>query len=473
MRLKSSLLKEHSGIIIILFLAVFLRMNWHHSYPPGWDPSVYILMGKYIFSHGQIGFIEPYRPLAWPLILGFGFKLGFSSISWGAMLEFLFGIGNIVLIYLIGFKVFDKKTGLVAALFLSFSPTHVCYGNSLYADIPAAFFGLLSVLLFIEAKIFLSGTLVILAFFTRFIYLLPAVILAGLVLLHPENNLNAKKLPPVAAFIGGVSFIAAMFLLFNLVLYNNILQPFIDAQKCYGQYHFKWSQGIIDCWQQLFAIESWFFVFVPVGIVALIQKPIYRSRILIALIGTVLFIWIGKYPTDIPRYLTASIPYLYLLAAYGFFIVYQTFIKTRLKYLLLLILLFSLGLQIWRIHQIQFPKNKLNVIQQYVVDHSDAIKDAWVSDPSAVVFSNLKIQELMYYPIVDVQKISDLNKHLSRAGYIFYDDRALPCRPVNDPTCNEAKAKLLERIKIDFELALPEEKSSFTNFGIFKRRVHQ
>src|ERR1700722_417487 len=98
------------GVLLTVIITVaILARTWQYTpFLPNWDASVYIQMGKYLFSNGQIGMIEPFRPLTWPLLLGAGFKLGFPPLVWGKILEFLFSIGNILLIYLIGLKVFDR-----------------------------------------------------------------------------------------------------------------------------------------------------------------------------------------------------------------------------------------------------------------------------------------------------------------------------------------------------------------------------
>jgi hypothetical protein len=205
-------------------------------------------------------------------------------------------------------------------------------------------------------------------------------------------------------------------------------------------------------------------------VLALIQRNISRHQMMIMAIGIGLFLWVGKLPTDIPRFLTACVGYLYLSSAYGFLLAYRASLKLYVKYFLLGLLVYCLSWQICQIEQIYFPKNKLSIFQQYAIKHSPVIKDGlWISEPSTTVFSNLKVQELMYYPVFNNQKIIELTNDLPRANYIFYDGNALVCRPINDIICLESKEKLLRKIINSFELVFPNNISIFNNYGIFKR----
>ena len=81
-------LKDHIllGLIILLFLYIyFLHLDTNADL--WWDSSVYIGMGKYIYSSGELGLYEASRPLIWPLILGFFWKLGLDVIFFGKLLN--------------------------------------------------------------------------------------------------------------------------------------------------------------------------------------------------------------------------------------------------------------------------------------------------------------------------------------------------------------------------------------------------
>ena len=79
-------------------------------------------MGKYIYSFGETGLYEASRPLIWPLLLGFFWKLGLDVIFFGKLMVLLFGAGIIIFTYLIADEIFNKKIALIVAFMLSFFP---------------------------------------------------------------------------------------------------------------------------------------------------------------------------------------------------------------------------------------------------------------------------------------------------------------------------------------------------------------
>ena len=122
--------KIKDNILLALILILFLSVYFFHFDPNAdlwWDSSVYIGMGKYIYSAGEVGLYEASRPLVWPLMLGFFWKLGLDVILCGRLLVLIFGVGTIILTYLMAYELFDRKIALLSSLFLAFSPTFVFF----------------------------------------------------------------------------------------------------------------------------------------------------------------------------------------------------------------------------------------------------------------------------------------------------------------------------------------------------------
>ncbi len=65
---------------------------------------------------------------------------------WGRFATVLLGIATVALTFWVGKKVFNKKVGLLGALFLAFSLEHVEYSHYISTDVPVAFFALITVL---------------------------------------------------------------------------------------------------------------------------------------------------------------------------------------------------------------------------------------------------------------------------------------------------------------------------------------
>ena len=192
------LYKRYFSVGTVILCAFFLRLGLYHPYPPAWDASVYLLMGKYLFSSGEVGLIEPFRPLLWPGILGFFWKLGWSPIWVGRFISIGLTLGNIFLIYKIGKKVFDEKTAVLGAWLLSLSPIYFYWGQAIFADIPASFLGLLTVYLYLEGFYFISGIIGALAFQTKFVQLLTVLVLFGA---HVSRAFTLKRIIPLLTLL--------------------------------------------------------------------------------------------------------------------------------------------------------------------------------------------------------------------------------------------------------------------------------
>jgi len=119
-----------------------LQMLRERNFDPGsfmW-PSLYFYIQA--FAYGNYSF--------WMLLIGSLQSLNDLTIRQvylvGRFTSVLFGVGNVFLVYLIAQRMYSKKVGLLAALFLSFSLLHVRYSRVIRPDIPMAFLITLSFL---------------------------------------------------------------------------------------------------------------------------------------------------------------------------------------------------------------------------------------------------------------------------------------------------------------------------------------
>jgi len=97
-------IEENKFILIVLSIAFLIRLLFFFSYHAiWWDSAVYVGMGKYIFSLGKQGLWEPIRPIVWPIILGFLWKIKLNPIFFGRLLNIIMSLGIIYLVYYITF----------------------------------------------------------------------------------------------------------------------------------------------------------------------------------------------------------------------------------------------------------------------------------------------------------------------------------------------------------------------------------
>ena len=105
-----SFVEKNKSILLILLLALLTRILLFFSYHQiWWGSSVYIGMGKYIFSLGKQGLWEPIRPIIWPIILGYFWKLKLNPIFFGRLLIIIMSLVIIYLTFYITKKLYNSK----------------------------------------------------------------------------------------------------------------------------------------------------------------------------------------------------------------------------------------------------------------------------------------------------------------------------------------------------------------------------
>jgi len=214
---------DKTYLIFILILIGFLlfklnQLNYYHL--AIWDESVYIGIGKYLYSGGEVGLLEDIRPIGLPLILGLLWKLGFNILKTGELVSILFGTGSIIMTYLVGKKLFNKKTGIICAVLLAFTPVFVYFSSFALTGIPSMFFSLIAIYSYLDKKYFYSGIFSGISFLIRYPQ---GIIFGSLIILSIKNLKTTKKI------IFGFLCIVIPLLIYNQIMYENFLQPFLSA----------------------------------------------------------------------------------------------------------------------------------------------------------------------------------------------------------------------------------------------------
>ena len=144
-------LKEHKKIFVILVFFIIVKLALLGFYRiVWWDSSVYIGMGKYIYSSGNSGLWEDLRPVVWPFMLGFFWKMGINPVFFGRIFEIFLGAGTILITYFIGRMIFNSKVALLASGFLALSPTFFFFIGILLTEIVSTLFALVAIYFFIN-----------------------------------------------------------------------------------------------------------------------------------------------------------------------------------------------------------------------------------------------------------------------------------------------------------------------------------
>lgn len=153
-------LKEYSLVLIILVAAAFLRFyRISESMTFLGDEGRDVIIAKHILE-GKFTLLGP-RASAGDFFLGPIYYYLISPFLWltkldpvgPAIMVAIFGVMTVFLVYYVGKKIFDVKTGLFAASLYAVSPVIIAYSRSSWNPNPVPFFSILSLyLLYLGVK---------------------------------------------------------------------------------------------------------------------------------------------------------------------------------------------------------------------------------------------------------------------------------------------------------------------------------
>lgn len=146
-------IKRHKILValsLIVILAVALRF-WSITSLGLWPPDAgnYVRMSTWLLGTGGV-------PMDWTPPL-FSISIAVAFILFGAFdfvavaVPALFGVLSVILVYFLGKEIFNKKIGLIAALFLAVTEYHIIYSRLVAVDSMLTLFYLLSFLFFVRA----------------------------------------------------------------------------------------------------------------------------------------------------------------------------------------------------------------------------------------------------------------------------------------------------------------------------------
>ncbi len=206
--------------LLVLFLAVgyfirkalFVGMVWSDDYDYA-QLAVMIVEGR--FNPVDIG---PYNLYAWRFVmiypLALFFKLfGSTSENVAVIWPMLSSLGTAALLYFIGRKLFDSKTGLVAALLHILYPADILFATSVLTETPFNLVIAFSMLLFVYGEedrrwwvklpiFFIAGALISLLLYGR-PYGTMVIGAFGLFMLM-RYRINLRYMAILAGFAGGI-----------------------------------------------------------------------------------------------------------------------------------------------------------------------------------------------------------------------------------------------------------------------------
>ena len=454
---KSFLLKY--PLIFILTFSALIRIGYLLlNYPLWWDSHVYIGIGKYIFSNGQLGIWESFRPLIWPVILGIIWKLHLNPFIIGKLLDLILSIIVIYLTYRIANTLFSKTIALWSAIICSLTPLFIIFTGLILTEPLAIALGLWGIYVIISTfnpenqsinrslRLFFAGLLLGLSFLTKF----PQGIWFGstfLILLFQKEQWK-QKIKTILSHSSGFLLIVIPYLWLNYHIYGNPFQAFIEGSKIVETSTWLYGTGLT------FYITEFFFTF-PIYLFSgyalyvgykekIYHKSVKKLLFLIPLLTILYFLYVPRKET---RYLVTILPFLAILSAYAIIHLYNTLkqhskpLITPSAFIILTALLIILSLpDVLYIEQTPiFDKEIKTAIDQYNITGT-----ILTSDPAFVSFLDHRIVTLdgiKYAPIV-------YQRQKKQYQLLFLNDCDLPCPPQNK-TCTTMKQTFIQQIKTE------------------------
>lgn len=472
---KSNKVKPYFIFLLIgIYLAIqflFLKNNLSVL----WDEAVYIGIGKYIYSGANIGLWENFRPLGFPLILGFLWKIKLDVILFGKIIALAFSALYIYVSYLIAKEIFNEKTAIISAVLISLVPVFFFEASKIMTEIPAGFFVLLAFYFFIKERIYLSAIFSGIAFLFKF----PSgLIFLGLFLLLVID----KRFLDSAKFSGVFLLTIAPYLLFNMISSGNAFSPILSAAShqsnvVYAVHNtfLNFSYYLINAVKQNYLIM---FFFLALFFYDYKNKKA-RNLFLILLIYLAYFsLIINKQE----RFMLIFLPLIVIISSYGilkFFEVFEKYIlkkiygkKSKAIFKLFAVFLIFLAIVPMFISVSKFYsqfhpdyKNRPIVSEyyEYFKNKNDTV--ILTTDPVPAAYTDKKFLPF-YFSVFEAQKDYEMSINISDA--VIYNPQAFQCEKISQ-ACLEKQKQLEKKIKSDSRLVFNKTYDSETYF-IFKRK---
>lgn len=432
--------RKNKWILVGFFIIiVVLRMLFAYKYMQvWWDGSVYLGMGKYIFSFGQVGIWEPIRPLVLPFILGLGWKLGIP-VLFGKMVAIVASVAAVIMTYLVAKKYCGENSALIAASLIAFFPTFFLFSFRLYTEILSVVFALMAIYFFKKDTLMLSGLFAGLATMTRFH--------EGIVLLI-LGFYSIKYGKKMVWFVIGASILIIPFLIYHLMAYGsfNYLLMASKMISIYGVWIFSqpWWYYILELvkgnFLLLFLIPGIFFFF-------------KAKKTAIVVISLAFFVYFSILVHKEPRFFLLALPWLAIIASKGIseLIKWKWLPHTVIG--LSIILLF-----------IQFP-SEYNAVNP---NNEEYLKFIENKDVEAEVLSFNPLVNL--YSPVAVTPIYLEKESLDGASYVFVDncEGGMICK-LGDVGCEQEIQEFLDILEAKYDLAYNKELDNGCWYKVYRK----
>ncbi|MBW2991396.1 glycosyltransferase family 39 protein [Candidatus Woesearchaeota archaeon] len=217
-------------ILILIFILSFMVRLWPLQTAHWWDEAVYLQNAEVIYSGANNYHELNFRPPLLSIIFALAFFVKHHVFT-GSIVVAILGMLAPIFTYLIGKKLYDKKTGFIAGIIMAFSPFIVENSRYIMTDIPSLSLiciGFYFLVLGDKHKknyhYLLSGLFFAFAVLMRFTSLILLFIIPLYLLI---KKINFRKILPF-----GIGFAIGIvpYFIWAQITQGNFLKPFIIAQ---------------------------------------------------------------------------------------------------------------------------------------------------------------------------------------------------------------------------------------------------
>jgi 4-amino-4-deoxy-L-arabinose transferase-like glycosyltransferase len=469
-------INNHKSWIALLFFCLFFSSLYgtflftrHHDIH--WDEAVYISMGKYLYSSDTQGLFESIRPLGLPLLLGFFWKLGSGTVLLYQTLIFIFAIGVVLLVYLLGKEIFSEEAGILAAAILVFTPLFFQSSIAILTEIPAVFFILLSIFLFVRGrKTFFVGAAASFAFLFKFPAGFVAIAILLLFLLQYYSHIRIL-FQQWTYFLLGFIVVQLPVFFFNYLHYKEHSATVFDALfrpvLLAGAHADNAVHAVNSGWENIF---YYFLQLVSnnpllllgfLGFFAVLFSRLEKDKVLALFLPLLIFfVYFTSIVNKQPRFAVLFLPFLAVFAGHLFSSILSFFsrgeiVKKLLFVFLILYLFWTFSLQALFIEAYRFyPEEMLPIEQEYYLYFANNAAGTILltTEPYFTAYTDDILAYPYYNNLTDAQEIYE--KYKDSASYVVFTSNFYPCA---DASCLEQIEALHQEIAKTHTLVYSQE----------------
>jgi 4-amino-4-deoxy-L-arabinose transferase-like glycosyltransferase len=427
---------------LILIDAFLIRVIFAYAMPVKlWDETIYLNLGTdlshnlldYSFSHGWSDFIPSsenslygypqagFRAPELPYLIALFHLLQLSPLI--NLIMPLIGTLSVIIVYLLGKSLFNKRVGIIAAVFFSFVPLHLFYSGKILTEVLATCFITLTFYSFWKGfekgskkhKLFF-GIFFALSLLARYtaIWILPVLLLYLAIRDKSFKFLHDKYLwYSVVAFL----IVLTPWSVYGILTYGNPIGPFIHgalASAYWGgiqPWYFFFTE-----WWQMFSVLG--LVFVIALFYLLVNRDYLKKEIYLLLFWFAIYLGIAIcLPHKEDRFILPILPAITLISAY--FIDKNKYYK-KIVTALVMILLFSSGLNFYNYYTTYHNVNTTCFGQ--VVSQMNSIQDGGlVVSENPSLFRYYAGHQNTFYPKEITEKtIKNLSNSTDKKVYFVF-----------------------------------------------------